>query len=152
MLDVSMITQNKLNKSPRLILLIEDNDDDILLTKMAINDIAAPPDLLVIKDGKAGLDYLLDDSAREPSLTLLDLKLPAINGLAVAEKISENERLRRIPLVALTTSLEPGDISRCYDANINSYLRKPVDFDEFRSLIKKTIEYWLELNIPATGR
>ncbi len=147
-----MITQNKLNKSSRLILLIEDNDDDILLTKMAINDIATPPDLLVIKDGKAGLDYLLDDSAREPSLTLLDLKLPAINGLAVAEKISENERLRRIPLVALTTSLEPGDISRCYDANINSYLRKPVDFDEFRSLIKKTIEYWLELNIPATGR
>jgi len=147
-----MITQKKLDKAPKLILLIEDNDDDILLTKMALNDIDNPPDLLVIKDGKEGLEYLLNVSNRQPSLTLLDLKLPAVDGLTVAEKISENNLLRKIPLVALTTSLEPSDINRCYDANVNSYLRKPVDFDEFKCLIQKTIEYWLELNIPATAR
>jgi len=144
-----MTHKKKQDKALKLILLIEDNEDDILLTQMALQEIQNPPHLLVIKNGKEGLDYLLDENNRQPSLTLVDLKLPIIDGISVVEQIAQKSKLRKMPVVALTTSLEPQDINRCYDANVNSYLRKPVDFDEFKYLISKTIEYWLELNVPA---
>lgn len=139
------------SKSPRLILLIEDNEDDILLAQMAFSGLELPdsPVLLIIKDGKEALDYLLDEKNITPALTLIDLKLPVIDGVTVVEKISHSDRLQKMPLVVLTTSLEPKDIERCYKAGANSYLRKPVDFDEFKILLHKTVEYWLDLNIPS---
>ncbi|MBL1259559.1 MAG: response regulator [Thiotrichaceae bacterium] len=145
-----MVADNKINPPLKSILLIEDNEDDILLTKLALSEITTPPHLLAIKNGKEGLDYLLGENNTQPALTLIDLKLPIIDGISVIEMIAANERLRSMPLVVLTTSLEPSDIKRCYNANINSYLRKPVDYDEFKELISKTVEYWLTLNIPAS--
>jgi len=145
-----MVTDKKANQRLKLILLIEDNDDDILLTKLALSEISNPPHLLAIKNGKEAIDYLLDDNNQQPSLTLVDLKLPIIDGISVIEMITKNENLRSMPLVVLTTSLEPNDIKRCYQANINSYLQKPVDFERFKILVRKTVEYWLELNIPAS--
>lgn len=126
---------------------MEDNPDDIYLTERALkkNNIASK--LMVIRDGADALDYLFGcDSDALPTLMLLDLGLPKVNGLEVLARMRANERLRRLPVVILTSSLEEHDLFNGYDAGANSYIRKPVDFEQFSDVVRQLGLYWLVLN------
>ena len=138
------------------IVLIDDNSDDEMLTIRALKKNNVTADLVVLRDGVEALDYF--DGAGQyqgralehtPALILLDLKLPKINGLELLEKLRNNEHTRLIPVVILTTSNEEQDIVSGYKLGANSYIRKPVDFNEFTETIRKIAEYWLLLNVRA---
>lgn len=138
------------------ILLVEDNEDDVRLTQRAFRLNNITNELVVVGDGLAALNYLkaatdaTDEKAysRLPAVILLDLKLPKIDGLEVLRQIRANPALRRQPVVVLTTSKEDQDILRSYDLGANSYIRKPVDFEQFTSAISQLGLYWLILNEP----
>jgi len=138
------------------ILLVEDNDDDVRLTKRALRQNNITNELVVVGDGAAALNYLQSASipadehtpAQLPAVVLLDLKLPKIDGLEVLRRIRADPALRRQPVVILTTSKEDQDIIRSYDLGANSYIRKPVDFEQFTSAISQLGLYWLILNEP----
>ena len=137
------------------IVLIDDNADDEMLTIRALRKNNVTADLVVLRDGVEALNYFSgagktgDHDYRHPNLILLDLKLPKINGLEVLEKIRNFEHTRLIPVVILTTSNEQRDIVTGYRLGANSYIRKPVDFNEFTETIRKIAEYWLSLNITV---
>ncbi len=138
------------------ILLIEDNPDDVELTLHAFQKNRMANDVVVAGDGAEGLDYLFgtgkyaDRNADEPpAVILLDLQLPKVGGLEVLRKVREDERTKRIPVVILTTSDEEEDIVNGYDRGCNSYLRKPVDFNEFMDSVKQLTMYWMVLNTPS---
>ena len=138
------------------IFLVEDNPSDIELTRRALEKGNVGNKLIVVEDGKEALDYLLGEGSylgRDvldlPALTLLDLKLPKVPGLEVLRRIKEDYRLRRMPVVILTSSLEEDDIAAGYDIGANSYIRKPVDFRQFAETIKYLGLYWLAFNEPA---
>jgi two-component system, response regulator len=139
----------------RPILLVEDNDDDVRLTKRALKKNGILNELIVVGDGVAALDYLQaaaePGSGKEtvlPALILLDLKLPKMDGLEVLKRIRANPQLRRQPVVILTTSKEDQDIFNSYEFGANSYIRKPVDFEQFNAAINNLGLYWLLLNEP----
>ena len=133
------------------ILLIEDNPDDVTLTRRAFrkNNIRNPVD--VVSDGAEALRYLLEDdpAGRLPALVLLDINLPKINGLDVLRAIRSSERTRFLPVVVLTTSSEEHDIVESYHLGANSYVRKPVVFSEFLDAVRTLGLYWLLVNQPV---
>lgn len=138
------------------IVLIDDNADDEMLTIRALNKNNVTAELVVLRDGVEALEFFsgADKSGgaigmRHPMLILLDLKLPKVNGLEVLEKLRAKAHTQLIPVVILTTSNEQQDILASYRLGANSYIRKPVDFNEFTETIRKIAEYWLSLNIPA---
>ena len=135
----------KLNKC---ILLVEDNPDHALLTQRALkkSNIANPVELA--QDGQEALDRLFDPDKPLPMLILLDLKLPKVDGLEVLKRLRGNARTRRIPIVILTTSDDERDRAAGYDLGCNSYIRKPVDFDQFAEAVLQLGLYWLVLNEP----
>lgn len=139
--------------TPRHILLVEDNPDDVDLTIMALEKSSILNEVKVAGDGKEALDLLFDGKEKErselPSLILLDLNLPMISGHEVLEEIRNDKRTRHVPVVILTSSREEQDIVRGYDLGANSYIRKPVDFDNFVSAVKHLGLYWLVLNEPC---
>lgn len=135
------------------ILLVEDNPDDEALTLRAFkkNNILNQVD--VVRDGAEALDYLFAEGAFEsrrnspfPDLILLDLKLPKVDGLEVLRRIRAEERTRLQPVVILTTSNEDRDVIASYRLGANSYIRKPVDFDQFIEAVRQLGMYWLVLN------
>lgn len=130
------------------ILLVEDNPDHATLTQRALKkaNIANPVEL--VEDGQQALDRLLDAKNALPMLVLLDLKLPKVDGLEVLKRLRANERTRRVPVVILTSSDEEHDRAAGYDLGCNSYIRKPVDFDEFSRAVRELGLYWLVLNTP----
>jgi two-component system response regulator len=132
------------------ILLVEDNEDDVRLTQRAFRQNCITNELVVVGDGLAALNYLKAASestdVRLPAVVLLDLKLPKIDGLEVLRQIRANPVLRRQPVVILTTSKEDQDVIRSYDLGANSYIRKPVDFEQFTAAISQLGLYWLLLN------
>jgi len=132
----------------KCILLVEDNPDHALLTMRALkkNNIANPVELA--EDGQAALDRLFDTSKTLPTLILLDLKLPKVDGLEVLQRLRGDPRTRRIPVVVLTTSDDERDRAAGYDLGCNSYVRKPVDFDQFAEAVRQLGMYWLVLNEP----
>lgn len=137
----------------KVILLVEDNPSDIGLTQRAFSKSAISNELVVAEDGQEALDYLFctgphskRDSADTPMLILLDLKLPRVDGLEVLRRIRADSRTRRIPVVILTSSNEEQDIAAGYDLGTNSYIRKPVDFQQFAEVIKQLGLYWLVIN------
>jgi two-component system response regulator len=139
--------------NPKTILLIEDNPSDIDLTKRALEKGRIANALVVVSDGQEALDYLFGtgdyagrDSSDFPALTLLDLKLPKVSGLDVLRRIRSDSRTRRIPVVILTSSREEQDIAAGYDLGVNSYIRKPVDFEHFVQSVAQLGLYWLVLN------
>jgi two-component system response regulator len=145
----------------RIILLVEDNPDDIVLTLRAFEKSNIVNDIVVAKDGEEALDYLFATGAyagRDPGLlpevVLLDLKLPKIDGLGVLRRMRADERTRRLPVVILTSSKEEQDVLRSYDLGANSFVQKPVDFAEFIDAARYLGLYWLVLNEspPAGGR
>jgi two-component system response regulator len=136
----------------KAILLVEDNDDDVLLTKRALQRSNIANELIVVGDGVAALSYLqaaadpATSKAGLPTLILLDLKLPKMDGLELLRRIRSDPKLRRQPVVILTSSTEEQDIVKSYDSGANSYIRKPVDFEQFSAAIKQLGLYWLVLN------
>lgn len=135
----------------KTILLIEDNPGDVRLTKEAFSESKIPIDLHVVMDGEEALDYLhsagLQPDSEIPDLILLDLNLPKKDGREVLEEIKTNERLKRIPVVVLTTSNAEQDIMTSYNCHANCYINKPVDFDHFFDIIQKVEEFWLSTAI-----
>lgn len=139
----------------KYIFLIEDNPGDIELTKRALVKGHIMNDLVVAEDGQEALDYLFNTGKyagqaihQLPTLTLLDLKLPLIDGLEVLKRIRASERTHRLPVVVLTSSSEEQDLTSSYDLGVNSYICKPVDFMQFVQAIQHLGLYWLVLNEP----
>jgi two-component system response regulator len=136
----------------RKILLVEDNPDDEFLALRALRKNNVANEVIVAHDGLEALNYLFGEgtqAGREPlvpEVILLDLKLPKIDGLEVLRRIRADERTRRIPTVILTTSGETVDIEASYDNGCNSYIRKPVDFEQFIDAVRQLGLYWLVLN------
>ena len=139
----------------KVILLIEDNPSDVDLTRRALEKGRIANDVVVARDGREALDYLWGegrydgrDSDDAPAVTLLDLKLPKIPGLEVLRRIRGDARTRRLPVVILTSSNEEQDLAASYDLGANSYIRKPVDFNQFTQAIAQLGLYWLVWNEP----
>jgi len=142
--------------SEPVILLVEDNADDAELTRLALEDSKVTNRLVWVQDGQEALDWLFcagkyagRDPCRLPSVVLLDLKLPKVMGLEVLQQIRETPFTRRLPVVILTSSKEEQDLIRGYELGANSYIRKPVDFEQFTHSIKELGVYWMVLNEPA---
>ena len=136
-----------------LILLVEDNPTDVLLIKRAFEQAKMANPVHVISDGDTAVEYLggegaYADRARYPLpiLILLDLKLPRRSGLEVLAWLKEQESLKRIPVVMLTSSEQPRDVDAAYDSGVNSYLVKPVEYDSLFKMLKAVNLYWMMLN------
>jgi two-component system response regulator len=131
------------------ILLIEDNEDDELLTLRAFRKTNVGTAVHVARDGQDGLDFLHGpDAGPRPALVLLDLHLPVIDGLEVLRRIRSDARTRTLPVVILTSSREQQDLLTGYDLGANSYVQKPVDLNGFIEATRQLGVYWLELNEP----
>ncbi|MGD9732153.1 MAG: response regulator [Desulfamplus sp.] len=137
------------------VLLIEDNQSDIELTKRAFKKNHILNKIVVMEDGQEALDYLfntLNSPDQLPVVTLLDLKLPRIDGIEVLRRIRSDARTKHMPVVMLTSSKEEVDVAAAYDNGANSYIRKPVDFEQFVESIHTLGIYWLSLNEPPPMR
>ena len=139
----------------KTILLVEDNPDDEALTVRALSNNKLVNDIAVVRDGAEALDYLFAtgahaarDAAVPPTVMLLDLKLPKIDGLEVLRRVRADRRTRLLPVVVLTSSDEEHDIVESYSLGANSYVRKPVEFSEFSDAVARLGLYWLLLNSP----
>jgi two-component system, response regulator len=137
----------------KTILLVEDDPSDMDLTKRALEKAHIVNKLVVASDGQEALDYLLGagayagrDTSDLPTLTLLDLKLPKVSGLDVLRRIRAGAVTRRMPVVILTSSREEQDVATGYDLGVNSYIRKPVEFERFVQSVGQLELYWLVLN------
>ncbi|MEZ0326417.1 MAG: response regulator [Fimbriimonas sp.] len=129
------------------IFLVEDNPDDEHLTLRALKKIPARLETVVARDGQEALDLLTDPKHALPDLVLLDLKLPKINGLEVLQRLRQHPRTKHLLVVVLTSSDEPSDIKASYQQYANSYIRKPVAFEEFGSVVSQLGLYWLHANL-----
>ena len=142
----------------KVILLVEDNESDELLTVRAFKKSNTANDVLVVRDGAEALDYVFHTGAFEsaapplPTVMLLDLNLPKVSGLEVLRRIRADERTKLLPVVVLTGTSEEEDIVRSYALGANAYVRKPVDFGEFMKAAETLGLFWLLLNETPTGR
>jgi two-component system response regulator len=145
--------------SDQPILLVEDNQDDELLTTRAFKKNSIRNQIIVARDGVEALDYLFGtgehanrDMRVRPQVVLLDLNLPRVSGLEVLRRIREDDRTKSLPVVVLTSSKEEEDIVRSYALGANGYVRKPVEFDAFNEAVRTLGLYWLLLNeTPPPG-
>jgi CheY-like chemotaxis protein len=134
-----------------LILLVEDNADDEKLTLRALNKHNILNPIVVARDGQEAIDYLLDPGKQLPAVILLDLKLPKVGGLEVLRRVRASPRTQLVPVVILTSSNEDADLIAGYKCGCNSYIRKPVDFDQFVEAARTLGLYWLVLNEAPPG-
>ena len=143
----------------KVIFLVEDNPDDEALTLRALKKNNIGNQVVVARDGAEALDFLFGrgshvgrDLNLMPQVMLLDLKLPKIDGLEVLRQLRENERTKYLPVVILTSSNEEQDLLKGYGLGANSYVRKPVDFNQFTEAVRQLGLYWLVLNEQAPAR
>jgi two-component system response regulator len=129
-----------------LIALVEDNPDDEALTMRALKKRGIANEIVVLRDGVEALAFLLDPKQPLPNLVLLDLKLPRLNGLEVLQRLRAEPRTQMLPVVILTSSNEERDLIEGYRLGANSYIRKPVDFEQFSEAVHQLGLYWLVLN------
>jgi two-component system response regulator len=135
------------------ILLIEDNPDDAEMTIRALRKNNIANKIIHLKDGALGLDFIFGQGEfkernrdNQPRFILLDLKMPKVDGIEVLERIKSDERTRKIPVVVLTSSKEDPDVAKCYALGVNSYIVKPVGFENFSDAVAKLGMYWMLLN------
>lgn len=147
------MTERKNIMDEKTILLVEDNEDDVTLTLRAFNKINVKNKIVIAGDGEEAIDFLFckgkfagRDINDLPSVVLLDLKLPKVNGFEVLKAIRENPNTKYLPVVILTSSKEEQDVINGYSLGANSYLRKPVDFEKFFEAVKTLGVFWLLLN------
>jgi len=148
-----------MNKHEVDILLVEDNPDDVELALHALRKENLANSIHVARDGEEALEFLFCQGPyagrsfeQPPKLVLLDLKLPKVDGLEVLKRLKADERTKTIPIVILTSSKEERDLIKGYGLGANSYIQKPVDFEQFRETIKTVGLYWLVINqIPVTN-
>jgi two-component system response regulator len=141
------------------ILLVEDNQDDMDLALHALKQGKLANNIVVARDGEEALDFLFCRGAfaqrsfeHPPKLVLLDLKLPKVDGMEVLKQVKSDPRTKTIPIVIMTSSKEERDLVAGYNLGANSYIQKPVDFDQFRETVKSTGLYWLVINQPVPVR
>jgi two-component system, response regulator len=137
----------------KVILLVEDSDDDVVLTRLAIKKNNILNEVIVVKDGLEAIDYLLGkgtysgrDINRQPELILLDLRMPKMDGIEVLHRIHADPRTTHLPVVVLTSSKEDIDRVKSYQLGANSYVQKPVDFDGLVAAVKQLKLCWLVIN------
>jgi two-component system response regulator len=145
-----------MNSNQLDILLVEDNQDDMDLALHALRRDKLANDIFVVRDGEEALDFLFCRGGfaqrsfeHPPKLVLLDLKLPKVDGLEVLKQLKSDPRTRTIPVVIMTSSKEERDMVAGYNLGVNSYIQKPVDFDQFRETVKTIGLYWLVINLPV---
>ena len=138
------------------ILLVEDSQDDIDLALHTLRRENLANHIFVVRDGEEALDFLFcsgpyadRDPARTPRLVLLDLKLPRVDGMEVLRQLRADPRTKLLPVVIMTSSKEERDVANSYHLGVNSYIQKPVDFEQFRQTVKTIGLYWLLINQPA---
>lgn len=143
----------------KIILLVEDNPNDEALTLRALKKNNIKNEVVVARDGVEALDYLFGtgdyagrDISDTPQLVLLDLKLPKVDGLEVLKQLRADRRTNLLPVVVLTSSKEEQDLVASYSLGANSYIRKPVDFNQFMQAVGQLGLYWLVLNEPPPAR
>jgi two-component system response regulator len=141
------------------ILLVEDNQDDMDLALHALKREKLANHIFVARDGEEALDFLFCRGSfaqrsfeHPPKLVLLDLKLPKVDGMEVLKQVKSDPRTKNIPIVIMTSSKEEQDLVSGYDLGVNSYIQKPVDFDQFRETVKNVGLYWLVINQRAPDR
>ena len=141
------------------ILLAEDKRSDAEMTIRAIRKNKIENAIVHVTNGRAALDFLFGegefknrDTSKKPKFILLDLKMPKLSGLEVLKKIRESDLTKKIPVVVLTSSKEDPDIEQCYLLGVNSYIVKPIDFEQFTEAVRDVGLYWLLLNqVPVSG-
>jgi two-component system, chemotaxis family, response regulator Rcp1 len=140
---------NKGSYNNLYILLVEDNPDDVLLTKIAFEESTVINHLHAVEDGEEAIKFLQKETpyidVPRPQLILLDLNLPRMSGHEVLEKIKQDNRLKDIPVVILTTSNYEEDIIKSYRLHANCYIKKPVDLDDFHKVVKVIEHYWFDV-------
>lgn len=147
-----------MSENNKTILLVEDNQDDVELTRLAFAESRVANDLVVVRDGQEALDYLFANgkyagACVRPQLILLDLNIPKVDGLEVLRRIRADELTKLLPVVVLTTSKEEQDLLDSYSLGANSYIQKPVDFTRFTEAVRHLGLYWLVLNeVPHACR
>jgi len=142
-------------KEKRTILLVEDNPDDIELTLRALKQYNIRNEITVVRDGAEALDYFFAtgayadrDTSDMPTVVILDLKLPKVDGFEVLQRMRADERTKLVPVVILTSSKEEKDMVNGYKLGANSYVQKPVDFTQFVEAARQLGLYWLVINEP----
>ncbi len=142
------ITTGLMNKSLD-VLLMEDNEGDIFLMKKVFEDSQIKSTLNVVRNGREGIEYLTNQSPYEnaspPDIILLDLNMPEMSGQEVLEIAKQDDKLKSIPIIVLTTSSSEDDIRQCYQLQANSYIKKPVDFNQFSGFIDILLQYWCQV-------
>ena len=140
----------------KVVLLVEDNPDDEELTRLAFEECRVANKLVIVRNGQEALDYLFRqgrfstrDEIETPQVIFLDLKLPKVDGLEVLRKLRADERTKLYPVVVLTSSKEDKDMVESYSLGANSYIQKPVDYQQFLEAVKELGLYWLLLNQTA---
>jgi CheY-like chemotaxis protein len=140
----------------QFLVLVEDRPDDIELTLRALKKHSIANEVVVLRDGAEALDYFFATGKytgrnldEQPAVVLLDIKLPKVDGLEVLKRLRANEKTKLMPVVILTSSKEQTDVINSYQWGCNSYVRKPIDFEEFSEVVKNMGLYWLLLNEPS---
>ncbi|MBD3637697.1 MAG: response regulator [Crocinitomicaceae bacterium] len=137
------------------ILLVEDNPNDAKLAMLALEEVNLANNLIWLKDGAEALDFLFGEGKYEgrnienrPKIILLDLKMPKVDGIQVLERIKKDDKTKHIPVAVMTSSQEEKDRVSTYDLGVNSYIVKPIDFDQFTDFVKEVGYYWMVVNTP----
>jgi len=136
------------------ILLVEDNPADAKLTKLALQEANIKNEIVHLKDGEEALNYIFSKGPyannklphAEIGLILLDLKMPKVNGIEVLRELKANENTKKIPVAVFTSSKENPDVEECYRLGVNTYIVKPLDFNQFATIVKETGLYWIVIN------
>jgi CheY-like chemotaxis protein len=135
------------------IVIVEDDPSDAELITRVFRKHSMINNIVLLKDGVEALDFFLGSGANDhPKVVLLDLKLPKVNGIEVLQRLKSNERTKNVPVVVLTSSAEDRDIQDAYRLGVNSYVTKPIKFEEFAQVVSELRLYWLLLNKPCEGQ